>query len=521
MSTKTLSSVLAVLLLVSVVAPTAFFVAPQRAHAQQYGSCIGGLLGGAIGGVAGAVTAVPVNSTVGNTINTGTWGSTLGTCINQFVIQPLIRAAIHALIQKLTATIINWINGGNGTGQPSYVQNLPGHLQNVGDTQALAFFAQIGTNSNSPFAAAITSSLATSYLQNTSSAGFFAGNKDTFITTTGSAANANAFLAGNWSQGGGTSAWFALTTQPQNNPYTLYQSSQSHLGTLVTGAQNNRLNELSWANGFLAWCGPAGTGNGTGTAKGNTCTNKDGSPGMTQTPGTIIAGYANQAVVQAGFQQLFSASDIDGALNAIIQALIGQVLGGVNGLFGAGGAGNTGGGVSLTDQLQTYAGAPVTGTATQIVQGQILQTAQTQTNQYQSAWAVLRATANFASTALTKLSNSCPAQATPAQTAITSVVTPILTRADSADAITAAALAMIQQVQNEQNSGDPAYSTDLQILGSMPPSSSDVSSAQQATQSTGGAVAAPAGSLNVSGGTTIDQLALIAVNAAALQAACP
>jgi hypothetical protein len=413
----------------------------------------------------------------------------------------------------MTASIINWINGGNGTGQPSYVQNLPGHLQTVGDTQALAFLAQIGPNSNSPFAAAITSSLATSYLQNTSSAGFFGANQDTFVTTTGSAANANGFLAGNWSQGG-TAAWFALTTQPQNNPYTLYQSSQSHLGNLVTGAQSARLNELSWGNGFLSWCGPTGPG----TAPGNTCTNKDGSPGTTQTPGTIIAGYANQAVVSSGFQQLFSATDIDGALNAIIQALLNKVL--TNGLLSTSYAGSDPNG-SLTDQLQNYEGTTTNpGTPIQIVDGQIIKTAQTQTNQYQSAWSVLRATANFASTALTNLSNSCSTQSAAAQAALASVVTPILTRADTADAITAASLAMIQQVLNEQNTGDPNFDADVQILSNLPPSADDVTSAQQATQSTGGAVATPDGSLNVSGGTTIDQLALIAQNAAALQAAC-
>jgi hypothetical protein len=551
---KPLASALAVLLVASLVVPATFFVAPQRAHAQQFASCLGGLVGG-LGGLISVITTTsaattPVSVPTGDkgtqtgeasnaAINGGTWGAALGSCVNAFVIQPLIKAAIHALIQKLTANVINWINGGNGTGQPSYVQNLPGHLQTVSDTQALAFLAQIAVNSNSPFAAAITSSLSTNYLQNTSSAGFFAANKDTFITTAGSAANASAFLAGDWSKGG-TAAWFALTTQPQNNPYTLFQASQSHLGGLVSSAQNARLNELSWGNGFLSWCGPSTpapaqpasndplapivvNAQPLGTAPGDACTYTQGQGGTIETPGTIIAGYANKAVVSVGFDQLVNATDIDAAFQAIIGALLGQVLGGVNGLFGAGGGGAVaGGGASLTAQLQAYAGAPVTGTPVQIVQGQVIQDAQTRATQYQSSWSLIRSSANSASTALTLL-NSCatPGVAAQAAAAMTNVIDPIIAQATAADASTAALLAMIQQVQNEQNSGSPDYATDLQTLGTLQPTATDVASAQQATQTTGGAVATPAGSLNVSGGTTIDQTALIDTNAAALQAACP
>ena len=62
----------------------------------------------------------------------------------------------------------------------------------------------------------------------------------------------NAYLNGNWSQGG-VGAWFALTTQIQNNPYTKYQSSQSQLSTIVGeggGAIPARLAELDIWSGL-------------------------------------------------------------------------------------------------------------------------------------------------------------------------------------------------------------------------------------------------------------------------------
>ncbi|NNM83638.1 hypothetical protein HKL94_00245 [Candidatus Parcubacteria bacterium] len=551
---NTLTGALVVLLIISVIAPAAFLAAPQRAHAQAFTGCIGGLAGMAIGGGGSAVSSVasvPVNSAVGDVINGGTEGSTVASCINAFIITPLIRAAIRALIQKMTASVINWINGSNGTGQPSYVQDLQGHLQLVGDIQANAFLSQFGVNSISPFASAITSALSTSYLQATSLAGFFAANQDTL---TEASPNVNAFLAGDFSQGG-VGAWFALTTESQNNPYMLYQSSQSELASMINDAQSARSAELSWGKGFLSWCGAASTPtqttqsaptqsssdglsqvtvtaqlmNPVGTAPGDTCRNANGTYGQIQTPGSVIQEYTQEAVVKSGFDQLISANDLDSALNAIIGALLNQVLGGVNGLFGA--SQTTATYPSLTSQLQSYSAGAASGSASgSSFVNAILQTALSQVATYQSAWQTISAAANAASTAVTSLMNSCTASAASgasasaaaAQTALTTEINPVLTQASAANTTASAMQAMIQKIQNELNSGI-SYTTDLQTLQTMPPTVTDVTNAVQDAQATAaGATAAPAGSLMVSGGSTVDQMNLIGTNAAALQvSACP
>lgn len=538
MSKNAFFGAIAVLLTISFVAPTVFLIAPQRASAQNVTGCLGGLVGSVAGGGGSAVAAtvsVPVIDATNAVINGNTSASTWANCINQFVIVPLIRSAIRALLQKMTASVVNWINGGNGTGQPSYVQDLPGHLQSVGDTQALAFLAQFGVNSNSPFAAAITSSLSTNYLQNTSSAGFFAANQDTLITTTGSAANEQAFLNGDWSKGG-VSAWFALTTQSQNNPYMLYQASQSELASVVGSAQAARSAELSWGQGFLSWCGPTGVG----TAPGDSCKNADGSPGQTQTPGSIIHDYTQKAVVNSGFEQLISANDLDSALSAVISALLNQVLGGVGGLLGA--SQNSGGTPSLTTQLQSYSTGSANSATTAVSALPILQSLLSQVTTYSNAWQTISTATNAALTAVTSLVNSCTAysatpsssglsfstaraaaataQTTAAQNAITTEINPVLSQAGTASTVVTAMQTMIQTVQNELNTGAP-YAADLQTLQTMPPTTSDVSNALQNAQSTGSAVAVPAGSLTVSGGTIADQMTLIKTNATALMALCP
>src|SRR3989344_8405212 len=110
----------------------------------------------------------------------------------------------------ITAGVIAFVIGkANGTGVPQFVVDVQRSLQTVGDSRALAFFDQYGRNSNSPFAASITSSLRNSYLQKTSLAGFWAANMNTLARFS---PDVNAYLAGNWSQGG-VAAWFALTTQ--------------------------------------------------------------------------------------------------------------------------------------------------------------------------------------------------------------------------------------------------------------------------------------------------------------------
>jgi hypothetical protein len=160
---------------------------------------------------------------------------------------------------------------------------------------------------------------------------------------------------------------------------------------------------------------------------------------------------------------------------------------------------------------------------------------------YESSWGLIRSAADYTSTALTDLQNSCPAQSAAAQDAIDNEVGPILSQADSADSVSAAAEAMMQQVQNESdavnaNTGGTTqaqaaaaqlqaaqYAKDAQALQDMQPTDQDVADADKATQTTpapGGATADPTNQLSVTGGTIVDQLSLIATNAASLQAAC-
>jgi hypothetical protein len=481
---------------------------------------------------------------------------------NAYVLQPLAFIMSGNLLKALTAGVIKFVVGAtNGTGVPQFVQNIQGHLQNLGDARAMAFFVQFGRNSNSPFAAAISSSLRTNYLQNTSMAGFWAANRSTLARYS---PNPNAFLAGNWSQGG-IPAWFALTTQRQNNPYLLYYRSQSQLSNLVVNATAARLNELAWGNGFLSWCGSSdelkvdtvisetddeSVGDTTPlTTASDSCYKSDGSSGVIKTPGGTIKatldkvlGSNQDKLVQLG--QLANQvgtilSNVSTVMNTVNFAT--QLLGGDSsgGLAGANKA--TAGNRSL---LYTYQNTPgYLGITTQSV----AQDATTVTNlnsdiskrldQYETAWATIRGAAVSASTTVGSLATFCDAAATQqlnnenassfvvtardeaniARTAIVTYIAPVLARADAAAVEISSARAQILKVQANLSTTSTQYIGDLQTLNSMPPTTSQISQALQDATSLGGATASPPGSLNVSGGSLTDQMGLMSTNAEALK----
>ena len=548
---RTLATILAVTLL----APSVFLVGTPRAHAQFPG---GGSSAVVVIGDTSPTSAARTESSLVTSIKTtltaiSTYTSAaadVANDINTFILQPLAFALSGNLLKFITAYVLDFVIGEtNGTGVPQFVQDVQGNLQLVGDIQANAFFIQFGRNSNSPFAGAITSSLRNNYLWNTSSAGFFAANRNTLGLYS---PNPDAFLDGDWSQGG-VGAWFALTTQNQNNPYTFYQASQSHLASVVSGAVSARLEELGWGQGFLSWCG-ASDGNAAqveqveGVNPGDACKNDDGTWGTIKTPGTVI-----KAMLDNVLDSTRGKLETMGALAREVNNILGDVatvMGTVNfaasllggsdsgGLFGVGQTSGT----NSTSRLLQYQNSPG---YFGVTESSVLQNVQTfpvsesdmlsRVAQYEAAWNTIRSVANSASTTVASLESVCTAaaernpsaataasvQASDARTALLTEIAPVLAQADAAAASAATARATAQRVQSDRNSTAPgaggAYSAGLQALQSMPPTVLDVSSAQQETQAFGTARAIPTGSLVVSGGSIIDRMSLVSANATALK----
>ncbi len=310
---------IATLLTIALIAPSVFLTIPQKAYAQALDPAapifdlnlegIGTappLLSAGAGGVApaggsGCLAALPAAASglaagiaagihalgfgTGSTGDPGNFAANAGACLtatmqliqqsitsaaavssnaalialqfDAYVLQPLAFVLSGNLLKAMTAGTIAFVIGkANGTGLPQFVADIQASLQTVSDAHTLAFFDQYIRNSRSPWNTSIISQLSKEYLNKTSLAGFWAQNMDTLRRTS---PNIYGYLNGNWALGG-VGAWFALTTQTQNSPYTSYNAARSQLAALigpgVGGAVGAKLADLAHGGGVASWCGP-------------------------------------------------------------------------------------------------------------------------------------------------------------------------------------------------------------------------------------------------------------------------
>ncbi len=249
MNTRPFIRAIALFFAVVLIAPSALFVAPQKAHAWT----------DIPAGLQRVIVIAKETLTELNTYTTEL--SDIANDVNTFVLQPLAFVLSGNLMKMLTASVVSFVIGkANGTGLPQFATDVQGSIRTVQTSAALAYLKQVGLT-GSPFAGSIAEALNTDYLTRSSLAGFWNTNMCTLRAgSEGIPASANipAYLAGNWSQGG-VAAWFTLTTETQNNPYTLYQNTQAQLANVigpgVGGVSGVREQVLAWGKGIMSWCG--------------------------------------------------------------------------------------------------------------------------------------------------------------------------------------------------------------------------------------------------------------------------
>lgn len=534
-----------------------FFASPSPAHAI-FG--IGGGVGGGqtvveVGPQLQQTTISALKETISSIANVSSAASQSALVVNKYVLEPLAFAVSGNMLKSITASVVDFVSGKtNGTGAPQFVQNLQGHMQLVGDVQALSFLSNFSQQSNSPFAGAIASSLRTNYLQETSEEGFFAANQCTLDEVS---SNPEAFLSGDWSQGG-LGAWFALTTRQENNPYALQANAKRALEGRVAGAQDARRNELNWGDGFLSWCG-GNSETGDLSVAGVACVNPDGSPGSILTPGSIIGAQVNKAL-NIPIDRLIGVGNISPEINSILGDIsvamntvnfASQILGSGNS-FGLAGSGSVSSplsryrnddgylGVSQASVFRSAASIPASGS-------ELLN----RVGLFEASWNTIGGAADAAASDANALAAYCAAEIDKAEKqilgnfeqssntllqqfiteakairasalgAVTGQIAAVQTQASSARTQSAAARSQVQKVQTSLQSNtttQEAYLADVNLLQTMPPSFEDVAVAEQ--ESTVFNAAGPADSMSVSGGSLVDQMRQLSANAQSLRTKC-
>lgn len=452
MSTPSFIRTTAIFFAVVFLVPSAFFVAPQKAHAQWTDI------------PAGLQRVITIVKETLNEMHTFTsMLSDIANDVNTFILQPLAFVLSGNLMKMLTSSVVSFVIGkANGTGIPQFVVDVRKSMQTVADSQALAYLKQVNLT-GSPFSSSITSALRTNYLQGSSLAGMWAAN---MCTLSRSSPNVQAYLAGNWSQGG-VAAWFALTTQTQNNPYMLYQTSQAGLasviGTGVGGVTGARKLDLNWSSGFMSWCSanevqgvncPNGqlydSDSGTcvatvldgsptdmpvGINPGDPCTKKDGTAGSIQTPGSVIKstldkvlGGQQDEIVRMGNIGPQITGILANVANVVNTVRFAQSLLGGGSMGGLLNAGQPGGQLSTFTPTQDSSGNFTSGYAG-VTNSSISQSAAgtpsfsafnnnmaTRVNMYKTSWVTISTAATAAKNSVTSLKNTCTESAATATT---------------------------------------------------------------------------------------------------------
>lgn len=331
--------VIASLLIISILVPSALLSYPQKAEAKA--ECLAQIAGAlGISKVAGVLLKVPVNT--GTLVEMSVGGSFVTDCI----LKPLAVQLAKAMLYNITVSTVNWINSGF-QGNPGFVQDFKGLLTDTADQMIGEFIAKdLGAGFLcSPFSFQIKIALAQSYLPY---------KRKSACTLTQITGNVGGFVQGNNS--GGWDNWLQVTTVPQNNAYGAFALAQDELSKKIFDAQAAKEKYLDWGNGFRDWevCETQAQ------ADQRSGFNFD-APGADQslrpapicekrTPGAVVQDRLS-ATLNIDLQQLAVADSINAIMDALANQVTKQIVTGAQGLLGSKRQGGGYGSVSYTAAL--------------------------------------------------------------------------------------------------------------------------------------------------------------------------
>ncbi|MBU1292482.1 hypothetical protein KJ819_00250 [Patescibacteria group bacterium] len=408
----------------------------------------------------------------------------------EYILDGLANELATIAIQSMTKSLVNWINSGF-QGSPAFVTDLETNLRGVGDAAARHFFNDLASRdiTDSPFQDKILSTVRLGYYLSTSPESFYTRYPYTLYQVS---PDARAFIDGDFSQGG-FNAWFSAFMNPANNPYGAEELARQELSRVVSDATGNRIQELSWADGFMSWRGecreytPQGE---EGWLPGDELpadlsidiTGEDACADYEiETPGSVIVEQLNETL-KAPNQKLITADEINEVIGALLNQLVGHVLGANGGGLRSVSRPSSGGGSSVLDQAtnpnQASSNNSLSRNFTAAIASQ-----KNYVNGYSAAWQKIKTAAEGALARCTNGAVPDPQE--------------IIDRADLALAKAAEAIAALEDIEadiaavNEAQGEQPTrvlnLSTKYQELMSSDilPSAEEIAEAQAESQDTG------------------------------------
>lgn len=322
---------LASLLLGSLLLVSSVSALPQTAHAADYDS--------------------PLQ--VFNSLVTSV--STAAEKVLNYTLNGLAWEVANLAIESITKSTVNWINSGF-QGSPAFVTDLKQNMRGVADTIAGRFFDELNQTEfgRSPFQDPVLDAVRLGYYLRTSPESFYVRYPYTLDQVS---SDDRAFLRGDFSQGG-FNAWFATVMYPENNPFGMNILLNEQLENAIGSGISIRTQELDWSKGFLSWRGDciatapnpeANDTPGGGVSPFDLASEEPCIDYEVLTPGSVIENRLNKAL-DAGQERLIVADDFNEIISALLNQLVGQVLGGDSGGLRGVSRPSTGGGSSFLDR---------------------------------------------------------------------------------------------------------------------------------------------------------------------------
>ena len=220
-------------------------------------------------------------------------------------------------LQQMTQDIIEWVNSGFD-GDPAFVTDLEGYLQEVADNVAGSFIYEEGLSSVcSAYQLDVRTAIAQQY-QERQYGGF---QEEAECTLEDGNTDLNAFLDGEFTADS-WELWFEVVLNPEETPIGAFIGGTVALNEEIRAEAEVELRYLDYGNGFLSQkvC--------TGIGLDEECT--------ITTPGSIIQDMLSFSLTTPA-RTLIEADEMNEVLGALFSNLANQALSGINGLLGLGG----------------------------------------------------------------------------------------------------------------------------------------------------------------------------------------
>jgi len=270
-------------------------------------------------------------------IQTGLQGQTamasVGNFLKENVLDGIGWTIAKTALSSIIRSLINWVNSGF-QGSPAFIQDLKQHLLGVLDEAAGEFIRSLGSIGEficSPFRLDVQAALAINYQQ--ARTGMPAGGDRQMCRISEIGSNIENFFAG---MSNDMSDWLRVTSNPQNTPMGAYFAAEASLNARLINEAGQEIEIARWGQGFLSQ---------------RVCETTEGGQQRNcriVTPGQVIADQINGAV-GAGRDVLIEADEINELIGALLNQLVLQVMGGINGLLGL--SQNSGGSGSYVDRM--------------------------------------------------------------------------------------------------------------------------------------------------------------------------